>query len=431
MAEARRIASVEAARGVAAAYVVLSHVLQVLGYHAGKPGTPVLAVLFGGYAHNAVLFFFLLSGFSIHYASATRPLGDWAGVRHYFYLRLRRLYPILLIGFAVALSLLAIGVWLGLPGYAEMLASITPSQLLLNVLLVADLNYQCGRWAAVLPNFGTAWSLSYELAYYALYPLFWRVAQRYSTQAAVGAGAALSLLALVIGPIACDHVWNVLSLYFLWCLGAWVADMRRRNAHVAVPRQLLWIAITGLLVLVPAIGSTRFAIATDIGWGIMFALILLLPLSRPANWAIGLRGLAALAAILPTLVALTATLLQLWGPKTAAGIVQMAVFALAGALLVVRNRHPLLGRLTRIGIRLAVPVGMISYALYLMHYPILHFAYSLAPVHTAAGVAPWLAVALLLTVVFSYWLERRFQPFAAHRLDAWCAAWLPARVRDA
>lgn len=119
-------------RGLAALYVVLSHVRYLLmagygeGVAAGQEGIGWLgkasfaALLPFRYGHEAVLFFFILSGFVIHLRQAKglqRDGGFQLGWRHYLWRRARRLYPPLLLAIVVSYMLDRLGMGLGFPIY--------------------------------------------------------------------------------------------------------------------------------------------------------------------------------------------------------------------------------------------------------------------------------------------------------------------------
>lgn len=103
----QRVLLVECARGAAAIYVCLVH-LNIIGHLAEslKYGKFLLYPL--NFGPEAVFLFFFLSGFSIHYSSNNRPLNTIVGIKHYYYLRFRRIYPIFLMAVGLSIALGAI-----------------------------------------------------------------------------------------------------------------------------------------------------------------------------------------------------------------------------------------------------------------------------------------------------------------------------------
>ena len=120
-----RLAFLDGLRGLAALYVMLGHARWLLweGFAAGylqhpeqyPPLSKVMAYfwLAFDYGHQAVIFFFVLSGFVIHlrYAKAIKQEGETAvfDLGPFFFRRFRRIYPLFLLAMAVTLLLDAIG----------------------------------------------------------------------------------------------------------------------------------------------------------------------------------------------------------------------------------------------------------------------------------------------------------------------------------
>jgi peptidoglycan/LPS O-acetylase OafA/YrhL len=121
----RNLVFLDGLRGLAAFYVMVGHARWLLweGYSNGFQRHPAtysavnrgLMYFFSlfRYGHDAVLFFFVLSGFVIHlrYARRIAQQGmsakfDWSA---FVWRRARRLYPQLLIAIGLALSLDSIG----------------------------------------------------------------------------------------------------------------------------------------------------------------------------------------------------------------------------------------------------------------------------------------------------------------------------------
>ena len=151
-------ASLDAARAVAAGYVVLHHVALARGWANG----PGLALRFGD---EAVMVFFLLSGFVIfanERTRATRPAG-------YYLRRLRRIYPALVAALLVS-TLIAVdnGTFFSMFSYKDLLGTLASLQDIASLKpgVIVD---------PYLQNF-SLWSLSYEVAFYLAFPLvlrFW------------------------------------------------------------------------------------------------------------------------------------------------------------------------------------------------------------------------------------------------------------------
>jgi peptidoglycan/LPS O-acetylase OafA/YrhL len=133
----------EAVRGAAAAYVTLSHVL------------PAVPVLFS-FGQEAVMVFFLLSGFVIEYSSS--PKLD-RGFGYYFGKRFLRIYSVLLCLFVVAAILQKAPVHS--PAFWRQLCG--------NLLMLQD--FSSGKPHVIVRALfsGVLWSLHYEWWFYMLY----------------------------------------------------------------------------------------------------------------------------------------------------------------------------------------------------------------------------------------------------------------------
>lgn len=150
--------SLTSARGIAAWYVVFYHIRESA---AGSLPAPVIDFFAKGYL--AVDFFFLLSGFVI-WLNYGQLLCDhrWAGVAHFLWRRIARIYPLhllILLG-AMAFALACIATGRGMP--PDFAWKTLPWHLLL-----------LQNWG-FLDHLGwnfPAWSISCELGAYLLFPL--------------------------------------------------------------------------------------------------------------------------------------------------------------------------------------------------------------------------------------------------------------------
>lgn len=210
----------DAIRALSAAYIVLHHLAI-----RGNPGVIEPLLRFG---QEALMVFFLLSGFVIHANERHRATSNLPG-----YLRRRaiRIYPTLLAAMGVSMLVaLADG---------RLAERFDAAEVLCTVFGLADIGYHkpgtiCGPFMGNTP----LWSLSYEIVFYAIYPialaLFLR-AGRWS-QHLLGAASA----ALVACYIAYPSHFLLLPAYFLlWWCGAMLAEThlnpRARLSDIGVP----------------------------------------------------------------------------------------------------------------------------------------------------------------------------------------------------
>ncbi|MBB5020197.1 peptidoglycan/LPS O-acetylase OafA/YrhL [Chitinivorax tropicus] len=408
--KAPMVASLEAARGFAALYVTIAHLLQILGFKSGQGSMPLLVEMVGGYAHQAVLFFFLLSGFSIHYASLHRPLDTWQGVKAYLLLRVRRLYPIWLVVYALAVILIWIGVQRDIPRYQVWWAGISQWDWWANLLFLGDRGYVCGRLANALPS-TAVWSLGYEVIYYLLYPVFWWSTRRFGIHRTLWAVGVTSGVAFWLNEQHCHHLWNVLELYIGWCLGAWIAHRQRVGLTFKLSGEAAFLVGMALLLVALAVGYTRFAALAELSWLGLFFILMAWHWADPTYRTPAGPRKAHLAMIMVLMAILVLALEQWRHFATSSSLFtgRVIVFTLGSLILLVWSGRPSAGTAMAQLTRWLLPLGGVSYAQYLLHLPLIQAG------HAYGG--PWGAiVALPITWLLAYWLEKQWQPQVNSRL---------------
>lgn len=254
----RYYASLQAGRGLAALAVVLFHIWVLASAKLGH-------IFAGGwFSHGScgVDFFFVLSGFVIMYINR-QSIGVPGDGASYFYRRLVRIYPLLLILTLAKLAYMLVGAS-GVPDYKNNLSTILASTLLIP---------QAGACFI-----GPSWSLCFEMFFYAAFLLIilfgrglrWWIA---------GYVAACFLLNLPFLPRLHYPVSFLFSPYMLeFCLGCFAAWLCANNlvpgtlAKVCVGSGLA-LAAVGLLfynrlegvlgqLLTPFLGTSFFLIIT-------------------------------------------------------------------------------------------------------------------------------------------------------------------------
>jgi peptidoglycan/LPS O-acetylase OafA/YrhL len=255
--------SLEVLRGLAALYVVLNHARGFLwagGESLQAAGTLATMNLFDrGWVvlnqltrlgHEAVILFFVHSGFAIAYSlSRTRRVSG------FYQRRAVRLYPTYLVGLAWAFLVLWMatrlvpeffegvydfGVYAGFP---EELDRFGPAAVLKNLLYIPTVPF--------IPQF---WSLPHEVIFYLLAPLYLRRPRTY-----VGVSLALAAIGLLVdphAPFALQHVF-VYNGFFAVGVGLFLTWDRVSAAVDRVPR---WAVLGGMAAgfLVCVVLSRRF-----------------------------------------------------------------------------------------------------------------------------------------------------------------------------
>ncbi len=224
-------------RALAALEVALAHLRAQLYPGYGTITEPTVAfqglAFLTGFAHQAVVIFFLLSGWLVG-GSLLNKTGRGGALRDYAIDRVTRLWIVLIPVFVLTL------------GVGIMTAKVDPAAVSFvsgnEYSVTAFLGNLAGLQKIVVPTFGgnfPLWSLSNETWYYILFPLLVITFGSRSMQVRVGAlVAALSLAWLLPGP---------LTLYFsIWLLG--VAGSRIEICTNYPVRVILFIVFAGVAV---------------------------------------------------------------------------------------------------------------------------------------------------------------------------------------
>lgn len=336
-------------RFLAAMAVVVSHFthMALLSVPEG-----IITALDGG--RPAVSFFFVLSGFILAYNYVGR-LEDPESRRRYYIARFARIYPVHLLGLAIALLAFAVAFWtdritdfLAWSAVKEGEATSALSAGLLAQILVLT------AWLPFAginqPWNGPSWSISCEFFFYAVLPGLLPRMRQLSTS---------RLLAVVVV--------------------GWMAQ----GAWIVVVRHFMPLNRAGFLV-------SQFPIAHVYEFILGVGCAMLLARHRSAIFAVGRWPLAAICSLI--------VLLSVWQPLDPAYYVLSPLFAGLILLLAARPAPRLL----------AAPrfilLGEASFALYLLHVPVgtvarlMAFPASYGPILLAGVVA--------LSVVAFRWYEQ-------------------------
>jgi peptidoglycan/LPS O-acetylase OafA/YrhL len=285
---ARRInfGNLDALRGLLAVYVAIGHCRWLLwgGHaawlaapHAAWETVPAYASAVFRYGREAVMVFFVLSGFFIHFRAAGPAARERFQAAPFYRRRWHRLAAPYFFALAITVicDLIGRAWWPTLyeartgdsivdttfivGGYSQ--ASVVPAVMLLPSSLGRDFGSN-----------GPLWSIAFEAVYYALYPLWLRVRRRSWAAAFVAIPAMCLVSALVpvrIFPVA------VLMYYPIWLAGALLAE---RVAAAGVPARAvaagaaLFVTGAGLylltdLMLLRVIASVMFGAGLVMAFG--------------------------------------------------------------------------------------------------------------------------------------------------------------------
>lgn len=321
-------------------------VVPVVLYHAGLTWTP------GGFVGVDV--FFVISGYLITSILVNDITTGKFSLLRFYERRIRRLFPAL---FVVLLASCVAAILILLPApFAAFSRSLVATVIFgSNILFWRDTNY-FGNTASETPLLHT-WSLAVEEQFYLLFPLF-----------------------LILAIRHCQSAWKVLILALLLlslALSAWMVQMAPAAGFYLLPPRA-WEMLIGAVLAIGAVPRFRN--------------------QALANGAAAL-GLALIA----------------WGVFTFSHDTVFpgpnALFPCLGAALILHAcaRHETaVGRL--LGSRVFVGIGLISYSLYLWHWPVLVFGQtwavvSLTPLQTTGLVM----LSFGLAAASWRWLEQPFR----------------------
>ena len=399
---------VESARGAAAAYVCFHHV-DLIGHLAESFSWGKYLFYPLNFGQEAVFLFFFLSGFSIHYSSHDRPLQEIGGICHFYYLRLRRIYPIFLFAIVLSVALCALAVFLGLIPNA--LCHTSGRDLFFVVFFLSDIHD--GTWCLGLPNNPALWSLAYEIPYYLVYPAFWMSCKRFGTERTFAFTCLGSVAFMLAGCLRASHISSVFCLYWLWTGGALMAEWKLTGKRFLFSPVSYYFA----LFLCCAASQSVEAVAKPLlHWNLEALTIGIVVFSTYIDFKPVLPSMRLVAAggtALLLLFSLWVTRnVPTWGRHMFLNLRLVSLAAFVAWLLVTGAN---VASLCRILAEPFLKLGAISYALYVVHMPILYFAAD--ALHHAGMSFFWTPVALLLIFPLAWWLEIKFQRFAAGLLD--------------
>jgi peptidoglycan/LPS O-acetylase OafA/YrhL len=163
-----RLHFLDSLRGIAALIVVFHHFMVFNGNALrSKVSAPFMNVLYfiSDLNVEAVLFFFVISGFSIGLAQRGELLKSRSAANIYFYKRFKRILPIYLI----ALGLAAL---VGLFINSLQKESYSLANLLGNLLFLQTAAGATDYWFSPYGQNGPLWSLAYEMFFYIFFPIF-------------------------------------------------------------------------------------------------------------------------------------------------------------------------------------------------------------------------------------------------------------------
>ena len=380
----QRLDSLEVLRAACALMVLFNHL------YVETKGLPQYAplVALASFSSEAVIGFFVLSGCVISRQS-------YADSGRYLQARLVRLLPIyfLLLGFSV-LAMWACGVTVEAGHFWA-------------TALFADSLYSDTLFP--LRFFIPSWSLAYELYYYVAFIaiLAWPrlVLPLFATS--IAAGLAMYFFTPTSeAAVAAEHAF---SFFCMWLAGVIVTGVARRRYAITIPTGA-WLFMIGIcLSRVPFSEPSKFDFIRLLGFSAGFACLVWALVSEPKDSAARIFDVG-----LPARLVVSALVLAyLFRFSTSHLSMELVVSTgLAVFTLAPRAMCEAVVRLARPVVPFMVYVGGLSYALYLVHYPLIQSFNILSPLPAIVDVA----IVAGLSLGLAHLLDYKFQPWVRARL---------------
>jgi peptidoglycan/LPS O-acetylase OafA/YrhL len=385
-----RLKGLEFLRAACALVVLLNHV-----YCEGADlpqFTPIVAI--AAYSVEAVMGFFVLSGCVI-------ALQDYDRAGPYFRARLVRILPIYYVVLAISLAaMMACGAHFG------------AWQLIGNLLFLQTLD-----WSPLNPLrfFIPSWSLSYELYYYAAFILVMLVPRLLLP---LMLGSVAVGIALYFTPLPAPAMWllHAFSFFAMWLGGVMVTRLVRAGYTVSLGTGAFMFSLGLSFAHLPLSQPEKFDFERLFDFSLCFSFLVWALLSEGLRSAPDAKRRFELDLRLPARLALTAIVLGLlWTFSPVHLANKLALSAAAAALALAPGPVVgLAGRVAKPATPFMVYVAGLSYALYLVHYPLVQTFNLLHPfppfVDLIVVVALSFLLAHLLDYVFQPWVRRRLLP---------------------
>ena len=232
-----RLTIFDSLRGLAALVVVWHHLFVLFPapfgiVHGCAPVLYTAAVWISDQASNAVLLFFVLSGISIRISLSNSIFSLPGSIMHYARRRAARILPLywLALGWTAILGLV----------YGLHARSFSLWNLSANLMFLQTSSSERGRWAVPFGQNGPLWSLSYEVFFYALLPVVLTLVGRKKTLQCSTLDVLL-IGSLIISIAAIGLGWGAfanpatsfLSYWAIWMYGFVLGDLllRPRSAY--------------------------------------------------------------------------------------------------------------------------------------------------------------------------------------------------------
>ncbi|MCP2730429.1 acyltransferase family protein [Limnofasciculus baicalensis] len=214
MSKPLHLNKLDAIRGFAAMYVLLYHLVSHLDFIPKS-----IKTIFFSFGQEAVMLFFLLSGFVIYLSIYKNPHITF---KSYFIKRFRRIYSPFIVSILLAIAIAYFN--------GNLLKSFSWSELAGNLLMLQDFaEVKPGNWVNPFMDNLPLWSLSYEWWFYMMfYPIYKGLGKTpYCIYFVLG----LSVIAYGSYLLVPNHASFVVSYFIIWWSGVEAARVFIRDGR--------------------------------------------------------------------------------------------------------------------------------------------------------------------------------------------------------
>lgn len=404
MYQRKTILSIEAIRGFAAIYVMLGHTVQLYRVYEYFPKLEFVIKTMFGYGHEAVILFFMVSGFSIHYSSSLSDYNNIKEVKQYFYKRLKRIYPLFFICLVFSLVVLLLTNEIS-----------TVKRNVLSFFFLTDLSE--GAFLNPIPTNSPIWSLTYEVFYYLLYPFLLITINRFGLKKIFLITILISLLASLFAFFGYPHHFgNMFQYYWTWTVGVLIADLKLNHKTIFIPY------LKGLLMVTVAFMLTfeKISVLRDWFWALFFTTIFIsFFLSNNKESGFYYKILNLILSFVAIIICYNLTFHDaiLFHPAIVRYLLLFLGFI---SLLFVFIPIDYIQSIIRMFLKPFVSSGSFSYALYIFHWPLIILVNYFFVAKNQLNVFLFFTIILLNIIILfliSRYLEIGLQPKISKWLD--------------
>jgi peptidoglycan/LPS O-acetylase OafA/YrhL len=222
----KKLTKLESLRGFASVYVALGHFFLQLHH------IPSAVNYFFKFGQEAVIIFFILSGFVIFYSYEK---SKDKSLIIYFIKRFRRIYFPFICAILVSIVLVS---------HSFYVKDLVGNLLMLQDFGTAKPGNLVNSFLGNLP----LWSLSYEWVFYLLFPFIFPVIKNYSSRVHfVGTFSLINLIVYILFP---NHIALVFAYFLIWWTGLELGNYFLGNSNKTHIRNLVFYYLLIILVLI-------------------------------------------------------------------------------------------------------------------------------------------------------------------------------------